>query len=62
MGLDSGRVGDYLWEVKAKRQAGGGGQAGAQRPCLHGRHDVGTGALQLPAQPVPGLRRRQPGT
>jgi hypothetical protein len=34
-GLDSGRVGDYSWEVKAKRQPGaGGGQQGAQRPCL----------------------------
>ena len=31
-GLKSGRVGDYLWEVKAKRKDGG--QAGAQQPCL----------------------------
>jgi hypothetical protein len=29
-GLKSGRVGDYLWEVKAKRKAG----TGAQQPCL----------------------------
>jgi hypothetical protein len=33
-GLDGGRVGEYLWEVKAKRQPGAGGQEGAQRPCL----------------------------
>jgi hypothetical protein len=34
-GLDSGRLGDYVWEVKAKRQGGaGGGEEGAQRPCL----------------------------
>jgi hypothetical protein len=32
-GLKSGRVGDYLWEVKTKRKDGGG-QAGAQQPCL----------------------------
>ena len=32
-GLESGRVGDYLWEVKAKRKAGAG-TAGAQQPCL----------------------------
>jgi hypothetical protein len=32
-GLKSGRVGDYLWEVKAKRKAGAG-VAGAQQPCL----------------------------
>jgi hypothetical protein len=32
-GLESGRVGDYLWEVKAKRKDGAG-PAGAQQPCL----------------------------
>jgi hypothetical protein len=32
-GLRSGRVGDYLWEVKTKRKDGSG-QAGAQQPCL----------------------------
>ena len=32
-GLKSGRVGDYLWEVKTKRKDGSG-QAGAQQPCL----------------------------
>src|SRR6188472_4322272 len=32
-GLKSGRVGDYLWEVKTKRKDGGG-QADAQEPCL----------------------------
>jgi hypothetical protein len=32
-GLKSGRVGDYLWEVKTKRKEGSG-QAGAQQPCL----------------------------
>jgi hypothetical protein len=32
-GLKSGRVGDYLWEVKTKRKDGTG-QAGAQQPCL----------------------------
>lgn len=34
VGLDSGRVGDYLWEVKAKRKTRSGGQAGSRRPCL----------------------------
>lgn len=34
VGLDDGRLGDYLWEVKAKRQVEGGGSEGAQRPCL----------------------------
>jgi hypothetical protein len=34
VGLDNGRVADYLWEVKAMRRQGSGGQAGAQRPCL----------------------------
>ena len=34
VGLDNGRVGDYLWEVKAMRRQGAAGQAGAQRPCL----------------------------
>jgi hypothetical protein len=35
-GLAGGRVGDYLWTVKAKRQGGeaGAGPLGAQRPCL----------------------------
>jgi hypothetical protein len=32
-GLESGRVGDYLWEVKTKRKDGSG-QAGARQPCL----------------------------
>jgi hypothetical protein len=32
-GLKSGRVGDYLWEVKTKRKDPGG-PAGAQQPCL----------------------------
>ncbi len=32
-GLEKGRVGDYLWEVKTKRKDGSG-QAGAQQPCL----------------------------
>jgi hypothetical protein len=32
-GLKSGRVGDYLWEVKTKRKSGTG-TAGAQLPCL----------------------------
>jgi hypothetical protein len=32
-GLESGRVGDYRWEVKAKRKDGSG-PAGAQQPCL----------------------------
>jgi hypothetical protein len=32
-GLKSGRVGDYLWEVKAKRKAGTGA-AGIRQPCL----------------------------
>jgi hypothetical protein len=34
VGLDNGRVGDYLWEVKAMRRQGSSGNAGAQRPCL----------------------------
>jgi hypothetical protein len=34
VGLDNGRVGDYLWEVKAKRRQGSAGRAGAERPCL----------------------------
>jgi hypothetical protein len=33
-GLDNGRVGDYLWEVKAKRQAGSSGREGAKQPCV----------------------------
>ncbi len=34
-GLDSGRVGEYYWEVKAKRQPGAGsGRVAAHRPCL----------------------------
>jgi hypothetical protein len=34
VGLDKGRVSDYLWEVKAMRRQGSTGRAGAQRPCL----------------------------
>lgn len=34
VGLKSGRVGDYLWEVKTKRKTEGGGSQGAERPCL----------------------------
>lgn len=34
VGLKSGRVGDYLWEVKTKRKSEGGGPQGAERPCL----------------------------
>jgi hypothetical protein len=36
VGLDSGRVGDFLWSVKAKRPDGpaGEGPRGAQHPCL----------------------------
>lgn len=35
-GLASGRIGEYLWSVKTKRQGGpaGEGSEGAQRPCL----------------------------
>ena len=35
-GLAGGKVGEYLWSVKAKRQGGeaGAGPQGAQRPCL----------------------------
>jgi hypothetical protein len=32
-GLDNGRVGDYLWEVNAKRKPGAGSD-GAQQPCV----------------------------
>jgi hypothetical protein len=32
-GLDNGRVGDYLWEVNAKRKPGAGTE-GAQQPCV----------------------------
>jgi hypothetical protein len=34
IGLDSGKLGIYQWEVKAKRKARGGGRAGARRPCI----------------------------
>lgn len=36
VGLDSGRVGDFLWSVKAKRPDGpaGNGPQGANHPCL----------------------------
>ncbi len=36
VGLDSGRVGDFLWSVKAKRPDGpaGHGPQGAKHPCL----------------------------
>ena len=36
VGLDSGRVGDLLWSVKAKRPDGAAGQGakGAKHPCL----------------------------
>jgi hypothetical protein len=32
-GLDKGRVGDYQWEVNAKRKPGAG-EEGAQQPCV----------------------------
>jgi hypothetical protein len=32
-GLQSGRIGDYLWEVKTKRKEGSGA-AGLEQPCL----------------------------
>jgi hypothetical protein len=36
LGLDDGRIGDYLWSVKIKRPEGaaGSGNEGALRPCL----------------------------
>jgi hypothetical protein len=34
VGLDKGRVGSYLWEVKTKRKPRSGGPAGSKRPCI----------------------------
>lgn len=34
VGLDNGRVGDYLWEVKTKRKPQGSRNGAARRPCL----------------------------